>query len=30
MLQKYREYFNIDPDFFAQVNEAVIETQPNI
>ena len=30
MFKKYREYFNIDPDFFAQVNEAVIETQPNI
>ncbi len=30
MFNKYREYFNIDPDFFAQVNEAIIQQQPDI
>ena len=24
MLEKYRHYFNIDPDYFPAVNEAVI------
>lgn len=30
MFEKYRDYFDIDPDFFAQVNEAVIKKYPNI
>lgn len=29
MLDKYRDYFDIDPEYFPQVNEAIINTQPD-
>lgn len=29
MLDKYREYFNIDPEYFPQVNEAIINSKPD-
>ncbi len=30
MLEKYRDYFNIDPEYFPQVNEAEIESHPDL
>lgn len=30
MLEKYRHYFNIDPDYFPAVNEAVITKKPDL
>ena len=30
MLEKYRHYFNIDPDYFPAVNEAVITKNPEV
>ena len=30
MLEKYRDYFDIDPDFFPAVNEAVIMKNPEM
>lgn len=30
MLEKYRHYFNVDPDFFPAVNEAVIANKPEM
>lgn len=29
MLNKYRDYFDIDPEYFPQVNEDIINNQPN-
>ena len=26
----YKEYFNIDPDYYSQVNERLIEEQPDL
>ena len=30
MLEKYRHYFDIDPDYFPAVNEAVITKNPEV
>lgn len=30
MLEKYRHYFDIDPEYFPQVNEAIINNNPDI
>lgn len=30
MLEKYRHYFDIDPDYFPAVNEAVINKNPEM
>lgn len=30
MLDKYRNYFDIDPEYFPQVNEAIINNNPDI
>ena len=30
MLEKYRHYFDIDPDYFPAVNEAVITNNPDM
>ena len=30
MLEKYRHYFDIDPDYFPAVNEAVITKKPEV
>lgn len=30
MFEKYRHYFNIDPDYFPQVNEAVMRNNPDM
>ena len=30
MLEKYRHYFDIDPDYFPAVNEAVINSKPDM
>lgn len=30
MLEKYRDYFKIDPEYFPQVNEAEIESHPDL
>ena len=30
MLEKYRHYFDIDPDYFPAVNEAVISKNPEM
>ncbi|KAF5067511.1 hypothetical protein LNN31_10290 [Acetobacterium wieringae] len=30
MLDKYRDYFDIDPEYFPQVNEAIINDNPDI
>ena len=30
MLEKYRHYFDIDPDYFPAVNEAVIMKNPDM
>ena len=30
MLENYRHYFNIDPEYYAQVNEAIINKHPEI
>lgn len=30
MLDKYRDYFNIDPEYLAQINEAEIESHPDL
>lgn len=30
MLEKYRHYFDIDPEYFPQVNEAIINNNPEI
>lgn len=30
MLDKYKHYFNIDPEYFPQVNEAIINENPEI
>lgn len=30
MLEKYRHYFDIDPEYFPQVNEAIINENPDI
>ena len=27
--KSYREYFNINPDYFPQVNEAIIQSKPD-
>ena len=29
MLDKYRDYFDIDPEYFPQVNEDIINNQPD-
>ena len=29
MLDKYRDYFDIDPEYFSQVNEDIINNQPD-
>jgi len=30
MLDKYRDYFDIDPEYLAQINEAEIESHPDL
>lgn len=30
ILEKYRDYFDIDPDYFPAVNEALINTKPDL
>lgn len=30
MLDKYRDYFDIDPEYFPQINEKVINNNPDI
>ena len=30
MLETYRHYFDIDPDYFPAVNEAVITNNPDM
>ena len=30
MLDNYRHYFDIDPEYFPQVNEAIINNNPDI
>ena len=30
MAEKYCDYFNIDPDYFPQVNEAIINKEPDL
>ena len=30
MLENYRHYFDIDPDYFPAVNEAVINSKPDM
>lgn len=30
MTEKYRDYFNIDPEYLPQVNEAIINQQPDL
>lgn len=30
MFKKYRDYFNIDPEYLAQINEAEIESHPDL
>jgi hypothetical protein len=30
MLDKYRDYFDINPEYFPQVNEAIINDKPNL
>lgn len=30
MLNKYRDYFNINPEYFPQVNEAIIKDRPDL
>lgn len=30
ILENYRHYFNIDPDYFPAVNEAVINSKPDM
>ena len=30
MFDKYREYFDIDPEYFPQVNEAIINGKPEL
>lgn len=30
MFEKYRHYFNIDPEYFPQINEAIINKKPEI
>lgn len=30
MLEKYRDYFDIDPEYLAQINEAEIESHPDL
>ena len=29
-MAKYREYFDIDPEYFPQVNKDIIESQPDL
>lgn len=30
ILEKYRHYFDIDPDYFPAVNEALINSKPDL
>ena len=30
MAEKYIDYFNIDPEYFPQVNEAIINKEPDL